>query len=179
MKKKLLILLSLVSFFVFKNMNANGIRFFQEEDKPTLCAMIEGNEDLLLPGNTLAERVLATAKFFGSKNYTTKVYVHDEKPVGFITYQKEVTTPWLLKWLLGSPGCIQIFNVDQEHRRHGIGASLMKDALLDMKSKGFDSVILQTKVDNSPARGFYEKHDFKLSSPVAPGITDCLYKLTY
>lgn len=179
MKKILLILLTLVSFSAFKPMKANPIRLFQEEDEPTLRAMVAGNEELLLPGNTLAERVLATAKFFGSKNYTTKVYVHDEKPVGFITYQKEVTTPWLLKWLLGSPGFIQIFNVDQEHRRHGIGAALMKVALEDMKSKGFDSVMLQTKVANSPARAFYEKHDFKLLFPVAPGMTDCFYKLTY
>ncbi|CAN5124357.1 hypothetical protein BH09DEP1_BH09DEP1_2740 [soil metagenome] len=179
MKKIFLSLLTLASFFAFKEMKANEIRLFQKEDEPTLRAMIAGNEDLLLPGATLEARVLATAKFFGSKNYTTKVYVHEEKPVGFITYQKEVTVSWFLKWLLGSPGCIQLCNIDQEHRRLGIGAVLIKDALADMKSNGFDTVILQTKVANKAARAFYEKHGFKLSTPAADGVEDCFYKLTY
>lgn len=157
-------------------MNAGVIRLYEEVDRPILRAMIAGNQDLLLPGADLESQVLATEKFFGSKQYTTKVYVIDEKPIGFITYQKDVSVHWILKWIIGSPGCIQLFNVDSNHRRKGIGAALLNDALADMKSKGFDAVILQTKVANSPARALYEKHGFVLSSPIAPGATDCLYK---
>ena len=178
MKKYILTLLLFVSFFAFKNIDANVIRLYQEGDHAILRAMMAGNEDLLLPGADLESRILATVKFFGSKNYTTKVYVNDEKPIGFITYQKELSGNRVFRWILGSPGCIQLFNVHEGHRRQGIGVALINDALVDMKSKGFDAIILQTKVANIPARAFYEKHGFILSFPVAPGATDCLYKLT-
>ena len=156
------------------------IRLYQEDDRAILREMIKGNEDLLFPGTDFQElRVSATEKFFGSKSYTTKVCVENEQPIGFITYQKEITISWFLRWIAGSPGFIQLFNVDEQHRRQGIGSVLIKDALADMKDKGFDSVRLQTKVANNPARTFYEKHGFMLLFPVAPGATDCLYKLTF
>lgn len=177
MNKYILSLLLSVSFFTFKYIDASAIRLYQESDHPTLREMIASNEDLLFPGTNLESRISATAKFFGSNNYTTRVSIKNEKPVGFITYQKEVSVPWFIRWILGSPGAIQLFNVDKGHRRQGIGAALINDALIDMKSKGFDAVIVQTKVANIPARAVYEKHGFILFSPVAPGATDCFYKL--
>jgi hypothetical protein len=44
-----------------------------------------------------------------------------------------------------------------------------------MKSNGFDSVIVQTRVANGPARALYEKHGFTLACPVVSGVLDCLY----
>lgn len=148
----------------------------KERDHASLTAMLAGNKELLLPGDNVEDQVLKTTKFFGSKNYTTKVFVKGDRPIGFITYQKEVSSNWFLKWIVGSPGAIQLFNVLEEHRRQGIGAALLNDALADMKRNDFDAVILQTKVANTSARALYEKHGFALGVPVAPGISDCFYR---
>jgi len=172
--KRLSLILTLVAT-AFNTMDAHTIRLYKQDDHAVLRIMLENNKDLLLPGDTVEDQILKTTKFFGSKNYTTKVCVKDDTPIGFITYQKEVSTNWFTRWFLGSPGCIQLFNVLKEHRRQGIGAALLKDALVDMQEHGFDSVTLQTKVANGAARALYEKHGFVLSGPTMPAISDCLY----
>lgn len=177
MKNLFLVLGLLGAAPAFQDINADGIRLYQEDDHASLRAMIADNQDLLLPGDDLEGQVLSTAKFFGSKNYITKVFVKDDKPIGFITYQKEVLSlNWFLRWFVGSPGVIQLFNVLEEYRRQGIGTALLENALVDMKKNGFDAVFLQTKVANASARAIYEKNGFALMMPVAAGTTDCFYK---
>lgn len=178
MKNLFLVLGLLGTAVAFKDIQAEGIRLYQEDDFAILSAMVASNEDLLVPeGDNLEDRVLKTLKFFGSKNYITKVFVKDDKLVGFITYQKEVPSlNWLLKWFIGSPGVIQLLNVHEEYRRQGIGAALLHDALEYMKTHRFDTVLLQTKVANASARVLYEKNGFVLLFPIALGESDCWYK---
>ncbi len=173
MKKFALYFLLIISYFGFNNIVADGIRLYQENDRACLNAMLAGNKELLLPGDNLEEQVAKTTKFFGSKNYTTKVFVKDDIPVGFITYQKKVQGNWLIRWITGSLGVIQLFNVHEEHRRNGIGTALFNAALADMEKNDFKAVMLQTKVTNTTARSFYEKKGFTL---LVSSFSDCFYK---
>jgi hypothetical protein len=81
MKKILSIFILLVTILPFKGVDANVIRLYQESDREILCAMIGGNEELLLPigmdsygmcPNNKEEQIASTARFFDSKNYTLK-----------------------------------------------------------------------------------------------------------
>lgn len=164
----------------------NEIRLYQESDHAALRAMLANNEELLVPGNDVSVQVAETEKFFNSKNYTTKVYVKNDKPVGFITYSKEgVMAPFIEDMKSYNPnkvesvpqGVVQLFNVLEEHRCQGIGTSLLTHALEDMKSKKIKVVIVQTKVANVSARSLYEKAGFALMFPVAPFVSDCFYRL--
>ncbi len=161
-----------------KDMDAHIVRLYQEGDYSFLRGMTAGNQELLLPGDTVEEQILKSEKFFGSKNYTTIVCVKDGKQIGFITYQKEPSSNWFAKKMLGSPGVIQLLNVSKEYRRQGVGAALLTYALEDMRYKGFDTVMVQTRVANNASRALYEKHGFMILFPVTPAVTDCFYKCT-
>lgn len=169
--------LSLTSTFfcIFTAILGDEIRIYKDSDYPYLKEMICNNPELLLPGNDHQQQVEATAKFFGSKNYTTLVDVIDEKPVGFITYQKALSTWWLIRWITRSGGAFQLLSVEKEYQRRGIGNKLIQAAIADMKTQGFQSITLQTKTANTAARALYEKNGFTLAMG-APGMDDCFYK---
>ncbi len=169
--------------------NGHEIRLYKESDHAVLRDMLANNKELLLPGNDVSIQVAKTEKYLNSKNYTTKVCVKNNKPVGFITYVKEgVVVPFFdmndmknfdpNKTVLN--GAIQLFNVLEEHRCQGIGTALLTNALEDMKSKKIKVVIVQTKVGNAASRSLYEKAGFTLLVPIGPHVSpllDCIYRL--
>ncbi len=174
MNKSFLTVSFLVQLVTFNAISADGIRLFQESDRPSLNTMLQNNPDLLLPGNSLKKEVASNARFFGNKNYTTQVFVKKDEIAGFITYQKAMPH-WLAKLVVGALGSIQLLGVHENYRKQGIAHTLVTHALEDMTKIGFDTVMLQAKVANPVARHVYEKNGFKLTHPVQWGDTDCTY----
>lgn len=59
---------------------------------------------------------------------------------------------------------IDSVEVDQDHRRQGIGTQLMQEALALAEKHGVDSVELNVNKDNLAAKRLYEKMGFKITS---------------
>jgi ribosomal protein S18 acetylase RimI-like enzyme len=79
----------------------------------------------------------------------------DARPVGFVAvgYVEEAAT---------RVGEIQMLAVDPDHQRAGIGASLVRRAVAEIKSRGVDLAVIATGGDpgHTPARALYEKLNF-------------------
>lgn len=57
-------------------------------------------------------------------------------------------------------GYIAMLAVDKNHRKQGIGKSLVVRVLEELKSKGAKEVVLETEVGNTSGRGLYEGMGF-------------------
>lgn len=53
--------------------------------------------------------------------------------------------------------------VAPEHWGRGIGGELMRHAVEEMRGRGYSRAQLFTPAANAPARGFYERHGWRLS----------------
>jgi ribosomal protein S18 acetylase RimI-like enzyme len=79
----------------------------------------------------------------------------DARPVGFVAvgYLDEAAT-----WV----GEIYMLAVDPDHQRAGVGAALVRRAVIEIKSRGVDLAVIATGADagHAPARALYEKLNF-------------------
>lgn len=51
--------------------------------------------------------------------------------------------------------------VRKEHRRKGVGSSLLKSLICNMERKGVEEIVLEVRVENPQARKLYQKFGFK------------------
>lgn len=56
---------------------------------------------------------------------------------------------------------IQTIAVQAEHRRSGIGATMMRALLAEAERRGAGAVFLEVRADNAPARAMYERFGFQ------------------
>ena len=84
------------------------------------------------------------------------IAVVDDRPVGFVAvgFIDEDAT---------RAGEIRMIAVDPAHQGKGFGASLVQRAVTEIRAQGFDLAVIATGGDfgHAPARGLYEKLDFK------------------
>jgi ribosomal protein S18 acetylase RimI-like enzyme len=59
-------------------------------------------------------------------------------------------------------GEIHMLAVDPDHQRAGVGASLVRRAVTEIKSRGVDLAVIATGADtgHTPARALYDKLNF-------------------
>lgn len=53
-----------------------------------------------------------------------------------------------------------------EHARRGIGTQLLREALIDQRSKGIRTIVVNAGKQEEQARRFYEKSGFKLTDEI-------------
>ncbi len=102
---------------------------------------------------------------FGSESYPrsfllrllregqTLIVEYDDRIVGYISYIH-----------LGFIARIISIAVHPSYRRMGLGESLLREAIEDMKRLGVRKVLLEVKVDNKAAINLYSKVGFKINS---------------
>jgi ribosomal-protein-alanine N-acetyltransferase len=102
---------------------------------------------------------------FGSKSYPRSLLLHllrdgqtliveyDDRIVGYVSYTH-----------LGFIARIISIAVHPNYRRMGLGESLLREAIEDMKRLGVRKVLLEVKVDNKAAINLYSKVGFKVNS---------------
>jgi GNAT superfamily N-acetyltransferase len=89
----------------------------------------------------------------------SKVYVVDEKPIGFINYY--VCKPWKITNNLNITNAhINFVAIDDEYHGKGAGTALLNDALDDLKSRSVNTVTLMTTDDT--LNRYYYRHNFDL-----------------
>jgi GNAT superfamily N-acetyltransferase len=90
----------------------------------------------------------------------SKVYMVDEKPIGFINYY--IGQPWkITKNLSFTNAHIQFIAIDDEYHGKGAGTALMNDALNDLKERKINTVTLMT-TDETLNSYYTCNHNFDL-----------------
>ncbi|MEM3437096.1 MAG: ribosomal protein S18-alanine N-acetyltransferase [Nitrososphaerales archaeon] len=84
--------------------------------------------------------------------------------VGYIMCRIEYGLSVLHKFGLARKGHIVSLAVLEQHRRKGLGYSLVKEALQALKNKNCSEVFLEVRVSNLEAIKLYEKLGFKVIS---------------
>lgn len=82
------------------------------------------------------------------------VWVIDGVPTAFCTVRERNTKPFL------GYAYIKDLYVLPERQGRGIGKKLLKNALVQMREKGFSHAVLECAEDNTGARRFYERFGF-------------------
>jgi len=110
----------------------------------------------------LEREIIHSLRNSGKGVTTTKTYIHNEKPVGFITYG--ISNPWhriLVPQEVGPNAKIYHLAVDATARGKGYGSLLVKDVLSDLRDKSVNRVTLWTTTPSSDLRKFYATFGFK------------------
>lgn len=83
---------------------------------------------------------------------TTKVFVEDGKPIGFVTYYMETFIKGRLLFIV----------VAQKYRSKHYGDRLLRFACRQLFKKGAKNIHLLTRTDNKPAIKLYKRIGFKV-----------------
>jgi ribosomal protein S18 acetylase RimI-like enzyme len=87
------------------------------------------------------------------KGLETLLVFEDQAILGFLMYQEDSLSNWFFTERIGF---IREFWIREDRRKQGLGTSLLKAVLGDMKDKGIKKVLLTTDT----ASGFYLKNGF-------------------
>jgi GNAT superfamily N-acetyltransferase len=87
------------------------------------------------------------------KGLKTLLVLEGEEIIGFLMYQEDTLTNW---FFVERIGFIREFWIREDKRKQGIGTSLLKAVLTDVKDKGIKKALLTT----TTAEGFYGKNEF-------------------
>jgi ribosomal protein S18 acetylase RimI-like enzyme len=55
-------------------------------------------------------------------------------------------------------------DVDESHRRHGVGSALLAESEKELLFRGVHSVLLETALDNEPAVAFWKRHGYRIEA---------------
>lgn len=145
-------------FIAYQHTYANGFKNYTEHrDKQFLHKIFDENIYWLYAGDPSEfslDQLLETGKLThgqGTYDITMKVYVVENKPVGFVAYYMKTLTKGILLFLV----------VDKEQRGHGYGEKLLKYGCDQLFNKGALVVQLLTRTDNTAALSLYKRHGFK------------------
>lgn len=75
------------------------------------------------------------------------VYTLNNEVIGYLSFRQIDTNADILNFLVDTP-----------YQGQGIGSQLFEHALLEMKSSGVNSLVLEVRVSNQKAIAFYEKY---------------------
>jgi len=155
----IIILAGLVGgFLAYQSTHANGFKEYSElRDKQFLHKLFDDNLYWLYagePGGFSLDELLRTRKLtHGPATYDVamKLYVVDDKPVGFVAYYMKTFVKGILLFLV----------VDKEQRGHKYGEKLLQYACDQMFKKGAQVIQLLTRTNNSSALSLYKRFGFK------------------
>ncbi len=95
---------------------------------------------------------------------TFLVAEHDKTIIGYIMCRIEYGFSSLKKIKLSRKGHIVSFAVKKEYRNRTIGKTLVKQALIGMKSKKCSEAYLEVRVNNLAAINLYQSIDFTIAT---------------
>ncbi len=95
---------------------------------------------------------------------TFLVAEHDKTIIGYIMCRIEYGFSSLKKIKLSRKGHIVSFAVKKEYRNRTIGKTLVKQALIGMKSKKCSEAYLEVRVNNLAAINLYQSIDFTITT---------------
>jgi len=81
------------------------------------------------------------------------VAVEDNKIAGFIVSEENPPLAHIIT-----------LDVDQSHRRRGIGAALLEKLESDLAARGVRSILLETASDNEAAVAFWQRHGYRIEA---------------
>ena len=95
---------------------------------------------------------------------TFLVAEHNKTIIGYIMCRIEYGFSSLKKIKLSRKGHIVSFAVKEEYRNRSIGKTLVKQALIGMKTKKCSEGYLEVRANNLPAIKLYQDLDFKITT---------------
>ncbi len=95
---------------------------------------------------------------------TFLVAEHDKTIIGYIMCRIEYGFSSLKKIKLSRKGHIVSFAVKKEYRNQTVGKTLVKQALIGMKSKKCSEAYLEVRVNNLAAINLYQSIDFTITT---------------
>ncbi len=95
---------------------------------------------------------------------TFLVAEHDKTIIGYIMCRIEYGFSSLKKIKLSRKGHIVSFAVKKEYRNRTVGKTLVKQALIGMKSKKCSEAYLEVRVNNLAAINLYQSIDFTITT---------------
>jgi ribosomal-protein-alanine N-acetyltransferase len=85
----------------------------------------------------------------------------DQAPVWFVVAETgERVVGYVVAWFIGGDGEIGNVAVDESQRGQGIGSMLLDAVLAEARKREVDSVYLEVRESNLPARRMYERYGF-------------------
>lgn len=152
------------------NTSKNIFPYNKEQDAPKVRIIIEQAIDNLvntgMDKGSKEKNIQEMMKYVESKNYKTITYKNNKHIIGFITFIdfeiKKFKIPCTNKYLvnLGRQGAIEVFAVDKNNRKQGVGSILLKYALSEMEQNNTQKITLMTKPANIAAKKLYERLGF-------------------
>lgn len=107
-----------------------------------------------------------------NSSYINLLAYKEDKPVGYISVNSVIDEGEVLKIV-----------VAKEYRKLGIGNALVMDILARLKNKGVETIFLEVRSNNIPAKKLYEKNGFiKISERqkyYSDGADADIYRLTF
>jgi ribosomal protein S18 acetylase RimI-like enzyme len=165
---------ALVALFMFASLLLSGCWFTAHEAAPVVRDYVEDIDHLLVTSffNNKEDRRLLILEDEGAETYdvepllrnrashdypqfkgdlSIKIYEHEGRPAGFITYYKK--SP--------NAGRVQYLAIAKDQRGKGFGRTLMKTAMEDLARRGAETIEIWAMVKNPPAQKLYESLGFK------------------
>jgi len=91
------------------------------------------------------------------------VAVEDNKIAGFIVSEENPPLAHIIT-----------LDVDQSHRRRGIGAALLEKLESDLAARGVRSILLETASDNEAAVAFWQRHGYRIEATLKRYYLGCI-----
>ncbi len=170
--------------------SVDEIRLYQPQDINFIRLVLINNQDMLLPGSSLEQRLLKTVRYMNDAEHITKVCILNNRPIAFITYSRIDQLPSLANYLpvealIGNTlrqrkilhGFVTYLFVDQEFRRIGVGEVLMNEAIKEMKGCGVKAIKCTVRMRNNDLCSLFEKLRFERSLPHVVAPIECSYRL--
>lgn len=122
--------------------------------------------DAVLDGLSVPKRAEMWQRIIAEKKFQLLVAEHDDGIVGFVNFGS-ARDPDAVPGLTGE---ILAIYVDPNRWHEGIGRELLEAVLSELRSAGFNEVILWVLDSNSRARVFYERAGFSVDGATKNGI---------
>lgn len=167
--------LSAVSVFWFRGDSKDQnivLRFYEEsKDYTALVAIMEDNLFWLSERKDFSpHRILSWRAPYDDEKRKGEAKIavaeYDGEVAGFISFFKNSPVEGFI-WLLG---------VDKKFRGHGLGESLMRFAIQDLKKQHSQYITIATRTVNKPALSLYKKLGFIEQSTNDRGIVTLVLK---
>lgn len=145
-----------------QNISAEGVYSYEpQRDKQFILDLFKDPDNLywLVSDPTFSinytlDNLASSQKPQDRGNLIIKVYLHDNKPVGFTAYHNKKFYE----------GFILFLGVDAKYRKKGYARKLLIYAIDQLKNQGNSVIRLVTRVNNKRARALYESMGFKIWS---------------
>ena len=92
-------------------------------------------------------------------SYSSFVY-HIRNNLLFLAEEEGMITGYILVLIKRKTPKIYSLGISKNHRKKGIGARLLTHAVEKLRAKGFLSLVLEVRTDNTPAQELYKKFGF-------------------